>query len=188
MIQTVFKDRKLSSHSSSRKSSRSLSQRRGRLDSEGRGDSSITVQWWEDRTVVLSVQKIAEMLQVKSTGKRVDDTEIMRTSSRQSKLNSEQWEYFRFSSSNATEWWTLQLCNRQRRSFLWHHRDWCRTLRRSRSPLRSSKLCRDSAHHPVDPKDRWGITGTVHGWDARCDERQGRANQTCKKTWRLSQI
>ena len=44
MIQTVFKDRKLSSHSSSRKSSRSLSQRRGRLDSEDRGDSSITVQ------------------------------------------------------------------------------------------------------------------------------------------------
>ena len=31
--------------------------------------------------MVLSVQKIAEMLQVKSTGARVDDTEIMRTSS-----------------------------------------------------------------------------------------------------------
>ena len=31
--------------------------------------------------MVLSVQKIAEMLQVKSTGKRVDDTEKMRTSS-----------------------------------------------------------------------------------------------------------
>ena len=31
--------------------------------------------------MVLSVQKIAEMLQVKSTGKRVDDTEIMQTSS-----------------------------------------------------------------------------------------------------------
>ena len=31
--------------------------------------------------MVLSVQKIAEMLQVKSTGKRVDDTVIMRTSS-----------------------------------------------------------------------------------------------------------
>ena len=41
--QTVLKDRKLSSHSSSRKPSRSLSQRRGRLDSEDRGDSSITV-------------------------------------------------------------------------------------------------------------------------------------------------
>ena len=43
-VQTVLKDRKLSSHSSSRKPSRSLSQRRGRLDSEDRGDSSITVQ------------------------------------------------------------------------------------------------------------------------------------------------
>ena len=31
--------------------------------------------------MVLSVQKIAQMLQVKSTGNRVDDTEIMRTSS-----------------------------------------------------------------------------------------------------------
>ena len=30
--------------------------------------------------MVLSAQKIAEMLQVKSTGKRVDDTVIMRTS------------------------------------------------------------------------------------------------------------
>ena len=30
---------------------------------------------------VFNVQKIADMLQVKSTGKRVDDTEIMRTSS-----------------------------------------------------------------------------------------------------------
>ena len=40
----VFKDRKLSSRSSSRKPSRSLSQRRGRLDSEDRGHSSITVQ------------------------------------------------------------------------------------------------------------------------------------------------
>ena len=39
-VQTVLKDRKLSSHSSSRKPSRSLSQRRGRLDSEDRGDSS----------------------------------------------------------------------------------------------------------------------------------------------------
>ena len=42
-IQTVYKDRKLNSHSS-RKTSRSLSQRRGRLDSEDRGDSSIAVQ------------------------------------------------------------------------------------------------------------------------------------------------
>ena len=31
--------------------------------------------------MVLSVQKTAEMLQVKSTGKQVDDTKIMRTSS-----------------------------------------------------------------------------------------------------------
>ena len=31
--------------------------------------------------MVLSVQKIAEMLQVKFSGKRIDDTEIMRTSS-----------------------------------------------------------------------------------------------------------
>ena len=31
--------------------------------------------------MVLSFQKIAEMLQLKSTGKRVDDTEITRTSS-----------------------------------------------------------------------------------------------------------
>ena len=43
-VQTMLKDRKLSSRSSSRKPSRSLSQRRGRLDSEDRGDSSITVQ------------------------------------------------------------------------------------------------------------------------------------------------
>ena len=39
-----LKDRKLSSHSSSRKPSRSLSQCRGRLYSEDRGDSSISVQ------------------------------------------------------------------------------------------------------------------------------------------------
>ena len=43
-VQTMLKDRKLSSRSSSRKPSRSLSPRRGRLDSEDRGDSSITVQ------------------------------------------------------------------------------------------------------------------------------------------------
>ena len=43
-IQTVLKDRKLSSHSSSRKPSRSLSQRRGRLNSENRGRIFITVQ------------------------------------------------------------------------------------------------------------------------------------------------
>ena len=43
-IQTVLKDRKLSSHSSSGKPSRSLSQRRGRLDSKDRGRIFITVQ------------------------------------------------------------------------------------------------------------------------------------------------
>ena len=43
-VQTVLKDRKLSSHSSSRKPSRSLSQRRCRLNSEDRGGISITVQ------------------------------------------------------------------------------------------------------------------------------------------------
>ena len=39
-VQTMLKDRKLSSRSSSRKPSRSLFQRRGRLDSEDRGDYS----------------------------------------------------------------------------------------------------------------------------------------------------
>ena len=153
--------------------------------------SSITVQWWEDRTIVLSVQKIAEMLQVKSTGKRVDDTEIMRTSSGNpsSTVNSENASdsvpAMRQSgehSSCATDSGDRFSGNTETDAE--HQED-------PEAPLRSSKLCRDSAHHPGDPKERWGITGTVHGWDrgdARCDERQGRANQTRKKTWRLSQI
>ena len=44
--------------------------------------------------------------------------------------------------AGATKLW-LQLCNRQ-------HRDRCRLSRRSRRLLRSSTLCRDSAHHPQD--------------------------------------
>ena len=54
--------------------------------------------------MVLSVQKIAEMLQVKSTGKRVDDTEKMRTSSSSSSSAVNCEDASESGSRNATDW------------------------------------------------------------------------------------
>ena len=131
--------------------------------------------------MVLSVQKMAEMLQVKSSRKRVDDTEIMRTSSGNpsSAVNSENASQFRQCDrvvnipvvqptasivSLATERLMpnikkipksieiIQVVQRQ-----------CPPSRRSKRSLRYHRYC------------------SCRG-DARCDERQGRANQTHKKT------
>ena len=67
----------------------------------------------------LRAQETVRMPQVHSTEKLVDDTVLMRTGSGSPSSTANSEHSSDSGTGNSSEWWTLQLCNRQSRSFLW---------------------------------------------------------------------
>ena len=108
---------------------------------------------------LLRVQKTAQVPQVQFTEKLVEVTVTMRTSSSSQGTTANSRDVTDSGSSNSSEWWTLQLCSRQRhwqvpsirenpegcrKVQFWEmnqqYRNGCRTSRRSRRLLRSHTL------------------------------------------------